>query len=156
MEIGMYFLIGYLVVINIITLVVYVKETDSPSPQVISVATQDSWIPASGNVHYSIGVDSFCFGRRKLHFICVESCLCTSRSYWLHFCNGEYYLLHIGHYQKVSLLYCIEWQLLNPRFNSYSNPTLRWCSGRSDCKNPVQLQRKLVLQHHYGISEFYV
>ena len=32
MEIGMYFLIGYLVVINIITLVVYVKETDSPSP----------------------------------------------------------------------------------------------------------------------------
>ena len=33
MEIGMYFLIGYLVVINIITLVVYVKETDSPSPR---------------------------------------------------------------------------------------------------------------------------
>lgn len=33
MEIGWYFIIGYLVIINIVTLVLYVKETDSPSPR---------------------------------------------------------------------------------------------------------------------------
>lgn len=33
MEIGWYFIIGYLAIINIITLVLYIKETDSPSPR---------------------------------------------------------------------------------------------------------------------------
>lgn len=33
MEIGWYFIIGYLAIINIITLVLYIMETDSPSPR---------------------------------------------------------------------------------------------------------------------------
>ena len=33
MEIGWYFIIGYLAIINIITLVIYIMETDSPSPR---------------------------------------------------------------------------------------------------------------------------
>lgn len=32
-EIGWYFIIGYLAIINIITLVLYIMETDSPSPR---------------------------------------------------------------------------------------------------------------------------
>lgn len=33
MDIGWYFIIGYLAIINVVTLVLYVKETDSPSPR---------------------------------------------------------------------------------------------------------------------------
>ena len=37
MSIGTYFIIGYLAIINIATLILYVKETDSPSPRISAV-----------------------------------------------------------------------------------------------------------------------